>query len=360
MFRRGCVWPILGLSLLSGCAAARHRPAPDTLPPQTTAQDEFPRAAQILQGIDPAAGDSEWRIGDRLLYGIRLQDGETTTTRYALVTLKTPVLPDGTRIRVHASPAPPDWTGQPHDGLVDVYHASASPGQRTLTAHRLARTITITTAGKERGDVTAASDMMVVAVDLYDEAARPIACSFACVPEALLRGGLYGYARAEARYLAKYHDPTLASLTPQEQETISRKAVDLVTTLQALYAMLWTCPNLEPILKTLITPPSLLSIIWHRGADVTFQLARCDRLAEVSTGSAAGTNGVLTVPVRITVNGEPRLDTNLEVLPPAPPRQLAGGVVGINARSVPLPQVALHVKLLAARRGERSPAKQSR
>ena len=304
---------------------------------------EFPGAAKLLSGYDPPDLDAGWLPGDRVLFGLRLRDGEDR--RLWLVRLEV-------------------QTGKKHvvvsqkNGLV----------QEESWSHK----VDLTTPDGRKIEI--ASDLMEVAVEVFDENGSPldwegkllkapglVVRTSSLVPERFLRNGFYAASREALRLqeiqgARPRQDLNFSAEIARQlpDETYKLLAAGLVA-LPALFKPIQDTRSLVPIVNSVLEKPSLLSVISHLG--VRFDIVSNLHLAvlERTPLSPSANPGAYSFPIEFKLNGSPALNCRLWVVPPESPYHLCAGVVSVEAVHPFKAEKRLSMHLLAARRGSPAP-----
>lgn len=268
----------------------------------------FPAPQHLLQGFDAAQADGDWRVGDEVLFGLRLlRDGEV---RHWLLHVR---LTEPLARSSDASPLPPvDWS----------IRINGEPQQFASRPCRVVATVM-----DEHGVELGRSEPILP----RDFLARGIAGACRLVHEHLSGAGVLErrrrYRRIDVRPLAEGTVSAVALLQVVQQDDV-----------------------LAPLLWQVVSGPSLWSVLRNLGARVVLR-PRFHELAEVPSPVAAVRGSAFVLPLTLSVNDEAALAVDLFVAAAAPPFALCGGVLGATARHPTDPGLALSIRLLSARRG---------
>ncbi len=306
----------------------------------------FAPGRRILSGFDAPAPTGEWQVGDRILFGLRIDQGDEGLVRFILLELKSGVLPPDTDVIIGPAGAAP----AADDPSIKTVYVPLSDGDAVelrgrLPGRRWSVWTTFTDkAGKEHR-ITRDSDPVFLAVHVYDDDARKIKSAGTLAPEAYLRRGLYAACVAAMERATQHHDDRAGA------------PVEFADVLPLLYGFGQTIadtPNLTEIIKALVPMPSLWSLLVRGG--------RIDCSARVGLGEVTNEDrplaaiiharGAYRFPIDIEVNAEPSLRCLLSVVTPAPPFHLCAGIVGLDGVQAKDASHRFALRLLAARRSD--------
>lgn len=163
--------------------------------------------------------------------------------------------------------------------------------------------------------------LVEVDVEVADESGQALSRSVASVGDAFLTTGPFAGCA-----LAKELDLKVgvkADLDPRQAEVFAKSVFGIIV----LFDLVQANKSLAPILRTVVQPPSLFSVIGSLGVSLSIT-PQIDRVAEST--DAAGRK-LYVLPLVIEANGSPALLCKLHLVEPRRPLRLAAGVVGIEA-----------------------------
>lgn len=311
---------LLACLLAAACAVdTKVAWAPDVAPLQTFDRSQFPGAAALLAGF--AAADAEGaaaqrgaaaqlRRGDAALFGLEVQNGGEVERRLLLL----------------------EVVEMPIEYAID-------DDERLLLELREHRFVEMTWKQRDGASVSRRYRISPVSIRIrqFDADGRERSATQAEMFEETLQAGFWPLTFDED------DDLIARGLDPIDQRMM---AVLLLTTVQRLGS---GDPTLKKLLFELVETPSILSVIFHFGVDLSIESG------SGSPGPAiAGLPGgeeIRLLPLELRINGSPALHADLALAPPRAPLAVAGGVVGAVARHPSdAGRVAL-LHLLATRRG---------
>jgi hypothetical protein len=321
-------------SCAPSCAGAPQPPpsfahgAPGALFP--AAEAAVAALRDLPPGLDPAEPATDWRAGDRVLYGIELDDAGTRRQWLLELRLERPV---------------------------PLTVAGAGRDSRRTRLTQLSITIT-TKDGREihyaspcmRGELTVHGPFLPGRTE-PDLASTTGPARAVSVPDAFLRGGLVD--ACEQRVRLGQHVGTELDLTGVSDADL-RLALGGEAALFAIMMIVRREESLADILWQVIDTPPLLSLLASvfGGVSVSIDasLERAARVAEPLPGHAWDEPGY-HFPITITANGTPALHASVLVTQPRPPLQLAAGIVSIEGAKPSDPRRRVRVWVISARRG---------
>jgi hypothetical protein len=110
-------------------------------------------------------------------------------------------------------------------------------------------------------------------------------------------------------------------------------------------------PELWRLITDVSDRPSWFSVLTHLGVEVTLRMdLEASQPLERVPGLPLPVPGC-RVPIVVLANGDPALYVNVYAIEPLPPYHLVGGVVAIEAYRPSDPRITLRLDLIAARRG---------
>ncbi|MCK6482776.1 MAG: hypothetical protein L6R00_01400 [Phycisphaerae bacterium] len=351
-FLRPCIaalWVALG-----GCVATPHelRTEPSFAAEELASLNDSafaPRAA-ILDGFDAATNFDAWRVGDQVLFGVRLDDNARRHTWFIRVELKTGLVTRGTKVTVmKAGELPPADAGSDAGLFVSLSPADGtSDAGRTFTAPAWSFEFAATDADGRRRSVNRSNESIFVAIHVYDEHGRLIETAHAFLPEADLRGGLHRACR-----MATASQPAAGAPLSDEQFAAM---VDAFAAMYAFTGVMTRTRNLEPIVWSVLPLPSIFSIILSGGrVQLGFDAGFEKAIVETRRFPGAGRGqSVYRVPVTMSINRIAAAACQMVLAPPDPPLHLCAGVVAVEGSRIDDPARRFLIQLLAARRGGQS------
>jgi hypothetical protein len=298
---------LLPASLMLGGAcstALGPRPVIDLGRLQILDPAAFPGQDALVQGFDPCEPMAEWRLGDQVLFGLEVWRGTEVERRL----LQLEVV---------------GRSGRPRIDLRDGRFVEGHLTQRT--------TVNLRRADGSVAEHALAITPIEIEVSSFDAAGDGAVGSEVTLYEELLRTGL------------------LPLATEGDEQQLLRSSL-LLLLLQRLGN---ADPTLGSLLFTVVDPPSVFSVIWHFGVEITLQ-SDAGRPGTAPAGVPAP-GPVHVLPLALLVNGSPALYADLVVADASSPFALAGGVLAAVARHASDPQRIAVLRLLAARRGPAGP-----
>lgn len=286
---------LLACSLAVGCASARSlAPRPAAAP-----SGDWPAATRLLDGFDLAAPGDPWRIGDRVLLGVRTERGGRITVRYVLVELV-----EGTDLKTRLS-----FDGTVGDG-----------GRRVVLVSPPSRLTRLT---------------------VFDEEGRRLVESRGAIPDKLLNNGLTGLLG-----LTQTNRPSTLPATTLRDQAIDRAMLGMMTLVQ-FGASSGGNEALASMTREVIDTPSLWSLLTRRptlGLDTSdVRAGRVDFAGEDRPSAE--------VSVEASFNDERVLNLRAIAVENRPPIGLASGIVRADGQHPTDPARRLRLEVLAARRG---------
>lgn len=316
------------LALLFGaCASAPlELRAPNPELAVTVAPGEFPGAGRLATGFDARTTDRAWRAGDTVVFGLRLQQGESAQ-RWLL------------RLRVLPSPR----------FTVETKNGTTTDGVKFLGLHR-SWNYTAKVDGELR-EVEVESGIVRVAVSVHDPDGSPLGDSIVSLPADLMTNGLLPGIETAMRLEASTtgNDPlpprtSLEDLRPMAEGLIALLALlDVVQNDSVLQGYFWQ----------VVQKPSLWSVIRTMGvsASLTASPERSVRLEQLPE-AILPTDRAFAMPLRVDVNDTPALLADVIAIDSARPYALCSGIIAASARHPTEKDLTFEVRLLAARLGK--------
>jgi len=308
--RARCAAALVACGVATGCSATNARASGGAGEPA------FARAGAILEGFDPWDPGAGWRLGDRLLFGVALQDGATAREMYVLL----------------------EVAGRP--GRAEVFaKVSARKGGRVVVGSSSVTTGFTATITRGDGSVwTVKSDPISVGVGLHDDAGDLLSSTYTSAPERFLREGFFDACeRASASGALSADDETQAT-----------------NALWALVASIRSTPDVEEVRRAIVDAvvdaPGLLSVVGHLGVNVDVE-PHLERSEPASFAWGAEPVSIRRFPVTVSANGSPAMALDVAVARSEGPARLSAGIVAFEGRRPSDPRRRFAVRLLAARRG---------
>ncbi|HYC76584.1 MAG TPA: hypothetical protein VEI02_03050, partial [Planctomycetota bacterium] len=295
---------------------------------------DFGAGASLLDGFDPPEPGADWRVGDRVLFGLRLSHPDQEAVRFVLLTARTGILAgdDAAEIPSDVGGAPPLRLKRRHGVLT----SERSEGSATVSMRR-----------------ADAGDWLAVHAAVFDRGGRLLGDDVITVAADPLRRGFF----APAAELRAELDAVMAAKRPISAAPDGMNHVlDVVSALFGFLDTLGQCPELERFrteaVEKLVETPSFLSVLFSGGVAVALD----PRLHEVRRlprpfPAAAVAPLVADFPTIVSLNDRRALDLRFYVLETAPPLHLAAGIAALVAAHPSDPSRRLDARLLAARRG---------
>lgn len=300
-----CILPLL--AALGGCGS---RPSPTIVVPAPdaatlTCAADFPAAAGILPGFELADGPVQWRIGDRVLLGIRFTRRDRCTHRLLLVEL----------------------SGEQSEGGGIEFKASSRNRPYTLR-----------------------SDVVRTRMTLYDETGTVIEEAAGRFPVKLLGFGLYD----GARWSIGASDPdAMAAVASSLDDAEFDRMMRGWLTLFSFSGSLNRRGIFQEMMESVVARPSLLAMLLNPSVAMTSQPPG------PSTGvpwSPASTDHAaietIEVPLTLSIAGKTALTGSVTAARPVAPLSLCGGVLRARAENPDDPGTSIEIRLLGASRGE--------
>ena len=273
---------------------------------------DFPAPAHLLRGFDERDPDGAWRVGDEVLFGMRLRrDGRARHWLLQLRVLEVVATGDD------GQPLDPfDWSLR-INGEVDQFTSGVCA----------AEVVVMDQYGQELG-----RSQPYLPRDFLD---RGIADACRLVRtrgfRALRRKSVDGkdvYGPLNMRPLAEATVSALALLQVVQEDSV-----------------------LAPILWQVIEKPSVWSMVANMGVDVMLR-PKFNRVSSAMSPISSVTASTWRFPLSLEVNQSPALNLDLFVANSVPPFSLACGLLGATARHPSEPNLDFSLLLLSARRGQ--------
>lgn len=272
---------------------------------------DFPAPAHLLRGFDEREPGGTWRVGDEVLFGMRLRrDGRV---RHWLLQLR--VL-EVVALGTDGKPLDPFHWSLRINGEVDQFTSGVCA----------AEVVVMDRYGQELG-----RSQPYLPRDFLDRGIAD-ACR-------LVRTGGFRALRRKSVDGKDARGPL--DIRPLAEATVSALALLQVVQEDSLLA---------PILWQVIEKPSVWSMVSNMGVDVMLR-PKFHRVSSAASPIAGVTASTWRLPLSLEVNQRPALDLDLLVADSAPPFSLACGLLGTTARHPSEPNLDFSLLLLSARRG---------
>ncbi|MCB9877566.1 MAG: hypothetical protein H6835_08205 [Planctomycetes bacterium] len=269
---------------------------------------EFPAPDCLLCGFDAAEPDGDWRVGDELLYGLRLRRGDEVQNWLLRLRVTDPLLRDDGGHELD----PVEWKIRIN-------------GELQRFSSRRCR----------------------VAATVLDATGHVLGESRPELPRDFLDRGLGSACRKVERDRRRRHRRRWHA---EEPELPLRPLAEATVSAVALLQVIERDSVLAPLLWEVVEKPSLWSVISNLGAKVVVK-PRFYELEHALSPVAAVPVETWRVPISLFVNDAAALHVELMVADSAPPYAVGCGMLGATARHPSNPDVDFSVLLLAARRG---------
>ena len=272
---------------------------------------DFPAPAHLLRGFDEREPDGAWRVGDEVLFGMRLRrDGGV---RYWLLLLRV--------LEVVGT----DDDGQPLDPFQWSLRINGELDQFT-SGVCAAEVIVMDQHGQELGRSQPYLPRDFLGRGIAD------ACK-------LVRTRGFRALRRKSSEGKDVYGPL--NIRPLAEATVSALALLQVVQEDSLLA---------PILWQVIEKPSVWSMVSNMGVDVMLR-PKFNRVSSAASPISSVKTSTWRLPLSLEVNQRPALNLDLFVADSAPPLSLACGLLGAIARHPTEPNLDFSLLLLSARRG---------
>lgn len=300
-----------------GCSSA---PAPKVeffVPGTPIVAAEFPGADRMLHGFGPASESTAWERGDEVLFGLRLCTGSSSQRWLLHVVVEEPVAMRRAETgAATAEPLPPvEWPIKVN-GTTEPFR----------------------------------SPLCRVHVTVADGEGKVLGSTHPLVPRSFLQRGFAPVCRHVQRVLDRW--PGIGQSKRFYELVEAKDLAEAVVSSIALLQVVQGDPVLSPLLWQIVQKPSVLSMLKNLGADVVIQpmFHATQRTGSLQEFGYEGS--VWTVPMRLLVNDELALLTDLVVGAAAAPLHTCGGILGVHARHPRDATREFAMLLLAARSGE--------
>ncbi len=266
--------------------------------------------AQILSGMEVAASREEWRIGDRVLIGVRATKPTGVTTRLVLVELTDQLDAKGTG------------------------YESAGGGGGGGGGKKRERTYEFK------------SDVAQTRITLFDETGAKIGEATGRFPVKLLGYGPYDGAEPMVGHAdAMTDEDFLGKLPDAEFDRVMRGWGSLFT----FSGSLGKKGMFKQMMDDVIVKPSLLRMILHPSAGLTFGANQWPTREQA--WDAGGGVRTIRVPLELTISDRPALKVELLAAEPLAPLSLCGGLIRASGYRPDDANVRVDLELLGAARG---------
>lgn len=303
----------LTASCLFLLAGACHTPATPELALDQAAGDiqaaDFPAPGRLLRGFDYRQPAGPWRVGDEVLFGLRLRrDG---AVRHWLL-----------RMRVTEAEA------------VDDEGNKLDPVDWSLRIN---------------GEVQKfASSLCRAEVVVMDEKGVELGRSEPVLPRDFLSRGIAGACQmVHSRLRVR---PRRGSGGSVYEQLDMRPLAEATVSAVALLQVVQEDSVLAPILWQVIEKPTVWSVVANMGVDVMMRPS-FHRVTSALSPVPSLREQTWRLPISLHVNDQPALNLALYVTASTPPFSPAGGLLGATARHPTKPTLDFSLLLLSARRG---------
>jgi len=270
---------------------------------------DFPAPEHLLRGFDERQPVGPWRIGDEVLFGLRLRrDGIERHWLLQLRVLEVEAVDDDGQLR-----PPVDWSLRINGEMQ-----------------------------------TFSSELCRAEVVVMDEHGNELGRSQPYLPRDFLSRGI-----ASACKLVRTRMHLLARIGLEDGETIydlvdMRPLAEATVSAVALLQVVQEDSVLAPILWQVIEKPSVWSVVTNLGVDVMLRPS-FHRVTRARSPVPTVLEPTWRLPLALEVNNTPALNLDLLVTDSTPPFALAGGLLGATARHPTNPTLELSLLLLSAR-----------
>ncbi|HKE01968.1 MAG TPA: hypothetical protein VKE69_13215 [Planctomycetota bacterium] len=306
------------LALAAGLAAAAFACASRV---ETPASRAFARPEDLLEGFDAAEPGADWRLGDRVLFSVDVDDRGASERWFILCELEEAL----------------DFTGL--------------GGESFPVASSLELTYD---TGEKR---SFQSIPRYVRVNVFTRDGVRLGGAKVTVPELSLRNGFHG---STSRIVAIGKEVNEAAATQPGwkpgaavESEVKNRFFDLITSLFGFLELFRQTPPLEAVRARLadvvVDAPSILNVLVHFG--VSIDIRPDFRAVEPRASDVPSSAGALALPIEFDINEALAFRYRLVVVPPDPPLQVAAGVIAIEGEHPSDPSRRFTIRLLAARRG---------
>ena len=303
------------LLALASCQTPAN-PALASAPPVGIEIADFPAPAHLLRGFDEREPVGPWRVGDEVLFGLRLR--RASTVKHWLLQLR--VL-EVTAVNEQGEAYQPiDWSLRIN-------------GQMQQFASQVCRAEVI----------------------VMDEHGVELGRSQPCLPRDFLSRGIASACKLvrSRMHSMVQRDPSAAANAANQtvyDQLDMRPLAEATVSAVALLQVVQEDSVLAPILWQVIEKPSVWSVVTNLGANI---MLRPSFHRVTSTLSPVPTllDQTYRLPLALEVNEQPALNLDLFVTDSTPPFSLAGGLLGPTARHPTNPTRDFSLPPLPARRG---------
>ena len=313
--------PAIAISIVLSCCSASAPEVRIVAVPEHLSADSFPGAKALLRGFDAAASDAEWRVGDEVLYGLRLRSGAEARHWLLHLRLTEPlaIARNGDEVAAGNLLPPLEWT----------IRINGEPREYRSRRCRVVATVT-DGAGMflGRSEPQLPRDFLEQGFSKACELLQQrLAAPDAALGSAFHEGAKGFYDGMDVRPLADATVCTIALLQVVQEDAV-----------------------LAPLLWEVVQQPSFWSVVSNFGARIVLR-PRFHAATEAPSPLETDAGDVWRVPMSLLINDEPALHADLLVGKTAPPFALCGGVLLMTARHPKNAAVEFSCLLLGARRG---------
>lgn len=351
-----CAFALCAFALLMGCGGtntATVRVQEATIETeQTERAGVFAPGERILSGFDAFEDSDSWRIGDRILFGMRMIDGDESMVKFVLVELLADKLPAEAVCDVDKSRA----DDLPVISIGDALHVVRDASEPVARGYSREKPANWTFKAKLKDDqgqtrsINVESLNAFLRLSIFDGDARREGTYYTFGPETFLREGLIEYVlftKPLYAKLAKGGKIPMSAFTDEQLERMLRAAASVF----ALGRTLWFAPQLTTIMKRMVAMPPIWSIVLNLGVRFSVDVLSAEAVdAATERPGLTDVRGAQRVPIVIKLNDSPALRVEMTAIPPRPPVHLSAGIVSLRATHLEHSEKRLSAQLLAARR----------
>lgn len=359
-WRRSTIGLALAWTLGGGCASPAERSADvgreqgsdagseaETRPagPRGDLRDavlrqRFAAGERILSGFDPVEKDGAWRIGDRVLFGLSLEDGTDVFTRFVRLEMRSAVV---------AATA----------NAEGVARLGAEGEERPFVLAPSLAPFEVTAPDRRRRIVP--GPWFATSVSVFDETGLALDSELIALPEEALRRGFRSPAEAARGLMERTNQrrdrdrKVAAEDAIANAVAISDRMTELFGGALGFLEIFKSSPALESlrsrVVDEVVDTPGLLSVVFGGGVDGTVMIDVAGTKPMLHSLTAGSTwLQTAQIPMGLSLNERPALHCVVSAADPHPPFHLAAGVIGLHATHPTRPDRRVEIRLLAARR----------
>jgi hypothetical protein len=325
----------------SGCArpVSTMQPAKIEVGDTSWLKEAEKPSEKILKGIDAPQKSDHWQVGAQVLYSIRIEGRGEVLTR--LVHLRLASLPlEGVKtVRINPTSPPAD-----SKEVFDIHDPVEGKYDLAVPDWSYKATMSFRGTGPQTGTANAVqSGSIVVWMALYDESAKRLKAHYSLLPEANLRKGLAHYSEWATQIDSS--DSTAQSLTPEQISSI----YEAQAAFSSFGAVIRVSPVAEPLVKRILSRSTLLGIWLFGMPRMGFKLGRPEKETR-PLPALMNDRAAWQLPLLITGDDKPMLQSRISVASPDSPLDLCAGVIAFEGTDVDDPSRRFQMHLIAARR----------